>query len=176
MHAQADRLFLEFWVPFLCACRYEHETGRESALELLASIFTSFPEVSFQTNNIAYLNFLLKISQYWCFARSLTVGGLSCENGRPSIFAFCPFSREKIEKLIKVYWIWQVATVGLINHNVGAIKSWADGCKYKQERAKHYYWRQFPSAVGFSSACVVECCSEGWVTSPSLLKDTCIRH
>ena len=40
-----------------------------------------------------------------------------------SIFVFCPFSRENFwHELTKVYWIWQVATVRSINHNVGALK------------------------------------------------------
>ena len=38
-------------------------------------------------------------------------------------FVNCPFSREKNwHKLSKVYWIWQVATVRSINHNVSALK------------------------------------------------------
>ena len=38
-------------------------------------------------------------------------------------------------KLRKVYWIWQVATVRLINHNMGTLKEqWAAGCKYKHRR------------------------------------------
>ena len=43
-----------------------------------------------------------------------------------SIFVFCPFSCEKIEKLIKVYWIWQVAVVRSINHNVGTLAELTD--------------------------------------------------
>ena len=96
MHAQADRLFLECWVPFLCACRYEHETGRESALELLASIFTSFPEVSFQTNKHC-------TSKLFIEAISVLMLCAPINLGRPfmrkwwtsSIFVFCPFSLEK---------------------------------------------------------------------------------
>ena len=35
----------------------------------------------------------------------------------------CPFSRKKYRhKLRKVYWIWQVATVRSINHNMDALK------------------------------------------------------
>ena len=33
----------------------------------------------------------------------------------------------------EVYWIWQVVTVGSLNHNVGAA-----GCKYKHRHAKHW--------------------------------------
>ena len=36
-----------------------------------------------------------------------------------------------------LYWIWQVATVRSINHNVGALKEQSCGCKYKHRRANH---------------------------------------
>ena len=40
-----------------------------------------------------------------------------------SIFVFCPFYCEKNwHKLRKLFWIWQVATVRSINHNVGCPK------------------------------------------------------
>ena len=57
-----------------------------------------------------------------------------------SIFMFCPFYCGNFfgQKLRKVYWIWQVATVRLINHNVGALKyskstifvSYKNGCQW----------------------------------------------
>ena len=61
-----------------------------------------------------------------CFACLVTSGGhfYIIRKWRPSsIFVFCPFSPKKNwHKLRKVYWIWQVATVRLIKHNVGALR------------------------------------------------------
>ena len=61
------------------------------------------------------------LSQFWCFAH-LTISGhfhIIWKGQTSSIFVFCPFSREMfLHKLRQVYWIWQVATVRSINHNV----------------------------------------------------------
>ena len=47
-----------------------------------------------------------------------------------SIFVFRPFSRENNRhKLRKMYWIWQVATVRSINHNMGALKELNTGAQ-----------------------------------------------
>ena len=45
------------------------------------------------------IDFLKNLSQYWCFARIVTVGGhfrilRKCRTS--NIFVFCPFSREQI--------------------------------------------------------------------------------
>ena len=48
-----------------------------------------------------------------------------------SIFMFCLFSCEtNWHKLRTMYWIWQVLTVRLINHNVSTQESWAARCIY----------------------------------------------
>ena len=100
-----------------------------SKIEIYTKSISSF--MCFRDFTVCGNNFGSQASvQQWLHTNALSVlmlcAPISCRqlcSYSSSIFVFCPFSRENNwPKLRKVYWIWQVATVRSINHNVGTLK------------------------------------------------------
>ena len=69
----------------------------------------------------SYIYYLKNLSQYWCSARLVTVGD-HFRIIRKWCFACFLVKKKNWHKIRKVYWIWRVATVRSINHNVGTLK------------------------------------------------------